>query len=98
MRYPPLLIAMFLVMLLKPFTEHFRSFDLPGGVLRLIVFLTLIYAFRRALPFAICLSVLSAISVTLRFAADHWTLTNLELVSQASSLIAMILVIAAIPF
>ena len=64
MRYPPLLIALFLVMLLKPFTEHFRSFDLPGGLLRLIVFLTLIYAFRRALPFAICLTVPTTLVLT----------------------------------
>jgi hypothetical protein len=97
MRYPPLLIAMFLVMLLKPFTEHFRSFDLPGGLLRLIVFLTLIYAFRHALRFAICLSVLLAISLTLRFASDHWLLANLEIIGQGAGLIALILVIEVDP-
>jgi hypothetical protein len=96
MRFPPLLIALFLVMLLKPFTEHFRSFDLPGGLLRLIVFLTLIYAFRHALRFAICLTVLLAISLTLRFAADNWLLANLEIIGQGAGLIALILVIVAI--
>ena len=39
MRYPPLLIVMFLTMLLKPFTQHSGSFDLPGGVFLLIAFL-----------------------------------------------------------
>jgi hypothetical protein len=96
MRYPPLLIVMFLTMLLKPFTQHSGSFDLPGGVFLLVAFLAIIYAFRGTLRLAICLTFLGAISVMLRFAADHWTLTNLEIVSQASSLIAMILVIIAI--
>jgi Ion channel len=34
--------------------------------------------------------------VTLRFAADQWWLTRLEIISQGSALIAMVLVIAAI--
>jgi hypothetical protein len=96
MRYPPLLIALFLAMLLKPFAEHLGSFDLSGGVFLLIVYVTVIYAFRRVRLLAIWLTVLASVSVTLRFAADHWWLTNLELISQGFSLIAMILVNVAI--
>jgi hypothetical protein len=60
LRYPPLLIALFVAMLLKPFTEQFGSFDLPGGVFLLLVFLTLIYAFRHARHLAVCLTVLAS--------------------------------------
>jgi Ion channel len=96
MRYPPLLIALFIAMLLKPVTEHFGSYDLSGGMFLLLVFLTVIYAFRHIRRLAICLTILAAISVTLRFAADLRSLTNLEIISQASALIAMILVVRAI--
>jgi hypothetical protein len=96
MRYPPPLIALFLTMLLKPFADHFRAFDLPTGVVLLIVFLTVIYAFRHVRRLTACLMVLAVISVTLRFAADYWRLTELELISQGSSFIAMVLVIVAI--
>jgi hypothetical protein len=95
MRYPPLLIALFLALLVKPFAEHFGS-DLPSGVFELIVFLTFIYAFRGAPRLALCLALLETISVTLRFAGDRWQLTHLEFISLSSSLIAMILVIVAI--
>ena len=69
MRYPPLLIALFLAILLKPIADHFGSFNVPGGVLLLIVFLTAIYAFRHVPRLAACLVVLAAISLMLRFAA-----------------------------
>jgi hypothetical protein len=96
MRYPPLLISLFLAMFLKPFSDHFGSFALSGGWFLLLVFLTVIYAFRCAGLLAVCLTILAVISIGLRFAADRWWLTNLELISQGSSLIAMILVIVAI--
>jgi hypothetical protein len=96
MRYPPLLISLFLAMLLKPFAEHFGSFALAGGWFLLLVFLTVIYAFRRARRFTVGLTILAIISVGLRLAADYWWLTNLEIISQAASLVAMILVIVAI--
>jgi hypothetical protein len=96
MRYPPLLISLFRAMLLKPFGEHFGSFALSGGWFLLLVFVTAIYAFRHARRLAVCLTILAVISVGLRFAADHWWLTNLEVISQGASLVAMILVIVAI--
>ena len=46
MRYPPLMIALFLAMLLKLFAEHFRSFPFPNCSL-IILFLTIVYAFRH---------------------------------------------------
>jgi hypothetical protein len=96
MRYPPLLIALFFAMLLKPFAEHLGSFDVPSGVLLLIVFLTVIYAFRHIRRLAACLTALAVVSVTLRFAADYWRLSIPELISQGLSFIAMGLVTIAI--
>jgi hypothetical protein len=96
MRYPPLLIALFLAMLLKPFAGHFGTFDLPGSVLLLIVFLTVIYAFRHIRRLAACLTGLAVISMTLRFAADYWRLSTPEVISQGLSFIAMVLVMIAI--
>jgi hypothetical protein len=96
MRYPPLMIALFVTMLLKPFAEHSRSFPLPNGVFLIILFLTVIYAFRHIRLLAACLTVLALSSVTLRFAADHWGLPPLALASQALNFIAMALVAVAI--
>src|SRR6516162_1880476 len=96
MSYPPLLIALFLMMLLKPIADHFRSFDVPDGVLLFVVFLTAIYAFRHVRRLAACLAVLAAISLTLRFAAHHGWLSVLEIGSQGSNLIAMVLMMITI--
>ena len=96
MRYPPLMIALFLAMLLKPFAEHFRSFPLPNAVLLIILFLSVIYAFRHIRLLAACLTVLALSSVTLRFAADDWRLPALEIASHALNFIAMVLVAIAI--
>jgi len=82
-------------MLLKPFAAHFPSFPLPSDVLLLIVFLTLIYAFRHVRPLAACLTVLALGSVTLRFAADHWW-PPVAVVSQGLNFIAMVLVAIAL--
>jgi hypothetical protein len=96
MRYLPLLIALFLTMLLKPIADHFGSFNVPDSVLLLIVFLTAIYAFRHVRRLAACLVVLAAISLTLRFAAHHGGLSVLEIGSQGSNFIAMVLIMIAI--
>jgi len=93
MRYPPLLIAVFLTVLLGAFFEHFTSFHV---VLLLILFLTAIYAFRHVRPLATCLTVLAVISLTAGFAAHHWWLPGLQLVSQGSNFVAMLLVMMAI--
>jgi len=95
MRYPPLLIAQFIVMLLAPFAHHFRSFDVDS-VLLLIVYLTAVYAFRNIHRMAGCLSILAAISVTLRFAADHWGLFAPEIISHGLGFIAMVLIMIAV--
>jgi hypothetical protein len=96
MRYPPLLIALFLTILLRPIAGHFGSFDVPSVVSLLIVFLTAIYAFRHVRRLAACLAVLAAISLTLRFIVRHWWLSVLEIMSQGSNFIAMVLVMIAI--
>jgi voltage-gated potassium channel len=96
MRYPPLLIAMFLMMILRPFAEHLRSFDLPSGVFELLIFLALIYAFRHVRSLAAVLTVLAVLSVTSRFVGDHWGFSTLEIVSQGLGFIAMVLVIVAL--
>jgi hypothetical protein len=87
---------MFLTMLLKPFAEHFRSFDVPSGFFLLLVFLTLIYAFRHDRRRSACLILLAVVSITLRFAADHWNLSSFETGSQVATFITMVLVMIAI--
>jgi hypothetical protein len=96
MRFPPLMIAIFLAMLLKPFADHFRSFDLPSGVFLLLVFLASIYAFRHNRRLVVCLMVLAVVSVTLRFEADRWSEIAFDIVSQAASFTAMTLMMIAI--
>jgi hypothetical protein len=58
MRYPPLLIALFVAMLLKPFAEGTGAAVLPVDFFLLLVFGTLIYAFRHIRSLAFCLTVL----------------------------------------
>jgi hypothetical protein len=72
MRYPPLMIALFLWMTVRPFAQHFESLSISGGVFLLLVFLSLVYAFRHVPRLAGCLTILAVIALTLRFAADHW--------------------------
>ena len=93
MRYPPLLIALFLTMLLGAFFKHFTSYHV---VWLLILFLTAIYAFRHVRRLAACLTALTVISMTAGFAAQHWWAPMLQLVSQGSNFVAMVLVIVAI--
>ena len=45
MRYPPLLIALFIALLLKPFAQGTGAEILPGSFFLILVFGTLIYAF-----------------------------------------------------
>jgi hypothetical protein len=96
MRYPPLLIVIFLVVMFKPFADQFGSFSLSPSILLLLVFLTLIYAFRLNRPLFTSLIVLGIVCVASRFAADHWDLSSVEIFSQGSSFIAMVLVMIAI--
>jgi voltage-gated potassium channel len=95
MRYPPLLIALFIALLLKPFAEGTGAAVLPGGFFLLLVFGTLIYAFRHNRSLAFCLTVLGIIAVTLRFLADQRHVPILAIISQGSSFIAMIVAMVA---
>jgi len=97
MRYPPLLLALFLALLLKPFAEHFPSFPLPSGVLLLLVYLSVIYAFRHSHALAVCLTLLALGSVTLRLEADPWW-PHVGVVGQGLNFVAMVLVAIAIFF
>ena len=90
MLYPPLMIALFLWMTVRPFAQHFKSFSIPGGVFLLVVFLTLIYAFRHLRRLAVGLTVFGVMSVTLRLSADHWQLPELDILALAPSFIAMV--------
>ena len=97
MRYPPLLIAIFLVFTLKPFADHFGSLALPASSLfLLLILLTVIYAFRHRGAFVVCLGVLAASTVTLRFIGDHWRAPVLLMASHGLSFIIMFMVMIAI--
>ena len=89
MRYPPLLIALFLAMLLRPFAGPSAA---PVGLFLILVFLAVIYAFRHLRNLAIAFAVLGGIAVIARFAGDHWQLLDFLVISHALSLVAMLLV------
>ena len=92
MRYPILLVAMFLMMILRPFTAAFQPFYLPGGTYELVLFLAVIYAFRDVRGLLAALIALAMLSVTLRSLGDHWRLLTFEIASQGLNLFAMVLV------
>jgi hypothetical protein len=96
MRYPPLMLTLFLWMMVRPFADHFKSFSIPEGFFLLLVFLTLIYAFRHIRLLAVGLTLLAVLGVTLRLAAEHWQLPDLALLSLGPSFVAMVLAIGAI--
>jgi voltage-gated potassium channel len=89
MRYPPLLIARFLVILLRPFASPSAA---PVGLFLVLVFLTVIYAFRHDRSLAISLIVLGGIAVNSRFIGDYWRSSTFLTISHAVSFIAMVLV------
>ena len=62
MRYPPLLIARFIAMLLKPFAEGTGA-TIRGSLFLTLVFATLIYALRYTRTLAFCLTVLGVATV-----------------------------------
>jgi len=95
MRYPPLLIALFIAMLLKPFAQAAGAAILPGSFFLILVFATLIYAFRHIRTLALCLTLLGVATVILRFLADQRRIPNLEILSQGLSFIAMIVAMVA---
>jgi len=68
---------------------------MPSGVLLLIVYLAVIYAFRHLRRFVACLILLALGSVTLRLVANHWW-PPLDFVSQGLNFVAMVLVAIAI--
>lgn len=96
MRYPPLLIAVFIVMVLKPFAEHFRSFSVPNGFFLILTFLAVLYAFRHTSTFLLCLALLATSGVATRFAADHWQIPALLMLSYGVSFLVMVMVMVAI--
>jgi len=94
MRYPPLLIALFIAMLLKPF-QGAGAMILPNGFFLIVVFATLIYAFRHIRTLTFFLTGLGVATVTLSFLADQWRAPTLEFLSHGLSFIAMIVVMVA---
>jgi len=89
MRYPPLLIARFIAMLLKPFAEGTGA-TIRGSLFLILVFATLIYSLRYTRTLALCLTVLGVAAVALRFLADQQRLPTLAFLSQGLSFIAMV--------
>lgn len=93
MRYPPLLIALFVAMLFRPFTTAASAAS--TSFFLIIMFLAVIYAFRHIRTIAIVLTILAAITVTLRFAGVYWQRDDLEVLSHGTSFIIMLIVMIA---
>jgi len=95
MRYPPLLIALFLVMLVRPFMGRPGQVYAPAGLFLVLIFGTVIYAFRHIRRLIVWVSVLGVIVVTTRVLADYTQIFAFELVSHGLSFVAMVLVMTA---
>ena len=95
MRYPPLLIALFTALLLKPFAQGTGAAILPNSFFLIFVFGTLIYAFRHIRSLALCLTVLGVATVTLRFLADQQRAPTLAFLCHGLSFIAMVVAMVA---
>ena len=91
MRYPPLLITLFLIILIRPFTGLSTTFT---GFFLIMVFLAAFYAFRHFRLLATSLAILGASSVALHFAGDQRS--ALQILSHGMSLVVMVLVTIAI--
>ena len=92
MRYPPLLIGLFLAMLLRPFTERPGARSEPTGFFILLIFACVVFAFRHIRPLALSLAVLGVAIVALRYVGDEWQILPAEIASHGLSLIAMVMV------
>jgi hypothetical protein len=92
LRYPPLLIALSLAMLLKPFGGASAT---SFGFFMVLVFVTVVYAFRHIAGLALSLTILGVGAVTLRIAGGYWQILTLEVTSHAMSCLAMLLVMVA---
>src|SRR6516165_9708113 len=95
MCYPPLLTALFIAMLLKPFAQGTGAVILPGGFFLVLVFAALLYALRHIRTLALCLTIRGVATVMLRLLAGQWRVPTLEFLSQGLSCIAMILAMVA---
>jgi len=96
MRYPILLVAIFLMLIVRPFAAAFQSFYMPDDAYVLVLFLAMIYAFRNLLGLLAALIPLAVLSIILRLVGDHWRLLPFEIASQALNLVAMVLVSVAL--
>jgi hypothetical protein len=92
MRYPPLLIAIFLAFLLRPFLSSQAA---PQGFFLLLVFVTVIYAFRHIRSLAISMIVLGGATVTFRFIGNQWQSQAFLIISHFSTFVAMVIAMIA---
>ena len=92
MRYPPLLISMFLALLLRPFLSPEAA---PQGLFVLLVFVAVIYAFRHIRSLAISIIVLGGTAVTFRFIGNHWQSQAFLIIGHFSTFVAMVIAMIA---
>lgn len=91
MRYPPLLVTLFLAFLLRPFLSP----SAPFSIFVALVFLSVIYAFRHVRSLAISLAVLGGSAVTFRLMGNYGQSSSFLIMSHVLSFIAMVLVMIA---
>jgi len=96
MRYPPLLVAVFITLLFKAFEQPGAAPALPRGFLLLMVILALIYAFRHIWKRAVLLAILGTGAVSSQFLTNYLQLPMLELASQGLILVMVVLTMVAI--
>ncbi len=95
MRYPPLLIALFFVMLMRPFLDFSGGAYAPAGLFLALIFGTVIYAFWHIRRLVVWVTVLGVIVVITRVVADHTQIFAFEMISHALSFVVMVMVMMA---
>ncbi len=96
MRYPPLLIALFIAFLVKPFTMHFSLLALPESSFMILIFGATIYAFRHQRTLVRYLVILGVGALILRLVAGPGERTTTSIISHALSFVMMVVVMIAI--
>ena len=96
MRYPPLLIALFVALLVNPLTQRFTSFELPAQFFLALVFLATIYAFRNRRFLVTCVALMGISALALRFVGVSQGRLDLFILGHGVSFVIMAIIMFAI--
>ena len=95
MRYPPLLIALFTALTIKPLSDHFSK-TVPADIFLLLLFAAVIYAFRHRRRLVVWLALLGLGSMSARIVTIPSQQDNLYIIGHGLAFLLMVIVLVAI--